>query len=87
MAECARCNSTEGTEKWVGDSVGLAFAHGAYEFWCKRCVVMAQLEHANQSVQRIPELEAELARLEEKKDATKNTNRCRNGAPNSTQEK
>lgn len=62
---CVNCNILRGTERWVGeyDSVTVART-GWHQMWCKRCVVVAQLDHAKQRAAAIPELERQLAALE-----------------------
>lgn len=59
---CSNCNVRKGTERWVGeyDSVTVART-GWHQMWCKRCVVVAQLEHAKRLAATIPELENQLA--------------------------
>lgn len=65
MAEqtlCNNCKQRPATEIWVGDGGVLAYAHGAYQHWCLRCVLEAQLEHARKLATSIPELESKLAK-------------------------
>ena len=63
---CSNCHAHTGTEKWVGefDSVTVART-GWHQIWCKRCVLVAQLEHAKQRAAAIPDLERQLAELTE----------------------
>ena len=44
----------------------MAALHSSYQWWCELCMVKAQLENARGRAAAIPELEAELARLQEK---------------------
>ena len=60
---CDQCQERPGTEYWIGDAGALAFAHGFYRRWCRRCVVRAQLAHAREQAALIPALEAELHTL------------------------
>lgn len=58
---CRKCNERPATEMWSEGA--LAAMHGAYAFWCKVCVLTAQLEHARERAAAIPELEQQLAEL------------------------
>lgn len=60
---CRNCRTREATQNWVGDGGFMAFAHGAYERWCERCCVEAQLASARERADAIPELETKLASL------------------------
>ena len=55
---CAKCRTRPGTEFWTEGSI--AFVHGAYQRWCKVCVLSTQLEFARELAAQIPALEAEL---------------------------
>jgi len=57
---CQNCHKHKATLKWVGDSGGLALAHGFHEDWCECCSLKAQLEHAREMAAKIPGLEKEL---------------------------
>lgn len=63
MILCNNCDKREGTELWVGEGGVLAHVHGFSRFWCKQCVVEAQLAHCRKSAEQIPELEAKLAAM------------------------
>lgn len=60
---CQQCHQRPATETWVGDGGWLAYSHGMYSSWCKRCCVEAQLTHARESAAAIPDLEAQLQTL------------------------
>lgn len=53
---CAKCQHRPGTEIWVGEGGTLAYVHGMYSRWCRRCVIEAQLEHAKTIAATIPAL-------------------------------
>lgn len=61
---CVNCSMRKGTERWVGefDSVTVART-GWHQMWCRRCVIVAQLEHARKLAATIPDLERELVAL------------------------
>jgi len=61
---CANCHERPATTRWVGEGGSLALSHGFYSGWCNLCVAKKQLEHAEQRAALIPELKAEIARLE-----------------------
>jgi hypothetical protein len=61
---CRNCEERPATENWVGEGGIMAYAHGAYTRWCKRCCLEGALKHCRESAARIPELEAQLATLE-----------------------
>ena len=63
--KCERCGTRDATETWAPNGV-LGYIHGAFQQWCHRCVVEAQLEHcraAEALVRMIPQLEAQLKDL------------------------
>jgi hypothetical protein len=60
VLNCKKCGEHDATVTWVGESVGLARAHGWGQPWCLCCSLEAQLEHAKEMVAKIPELEAAL---------------------------
>lgn len=45
---------------WVGNGGAMDLVHGGYTWWCKCCMIDAQLEHAKARAAEIPELEQEL---------------------------
>lgn len=59
--KCQHCNERPATQTWVGEGGAFAYVHGAYQFWCKVCVLTAQLEHARKMAESIPAIEQELA--------------------------
>lgn len=62
MVVCARCKEQEGTEIWADSTMD--YVHGNYAMWCKRCVVVYQLEYARERAAAIPHLEATLKELD-----------------------
>jgi hypothetical protein len=64
-AICAHCKTRPATTVWVGDGGVMAFIHGAGEDWCRRCVLEAQLAHAQAMEQQIPVLRRELAAIDD----------------------
>ena len=62
---CRNCHARPATVRWLGEGGSVAFAHGLYQWWCERCAVEAQLEHARKQATRVAELEARLAALSE----------------------
>lgn len=66
---CDNCGKRPGTEPWVGDGGLLAMTHGWTKMWCKPCVLEAQIGHARERADVIPELEAELAAALKDQDA------------------
>lgn len=61
---CANCLTRPAAEQWVGEGGYLAYSHGMSSWWCTLCVAKASLEYARKQAERIPTLEAEVARLE-----------------------
>ena len=59
---CPHCGTREATENWCPEGM-LGYVHGAYQRWCKHCVVEAQLDYCRKSAAIIPELEAKLKDL------------------------
>jgi hypothetical protein len=57
---CRNCRQRPGTLLWVASGGAFAMAHGAGVYWCRVCVVTAQLEHARSMAASIPNLEAQL---------------------------
>lgn len=62
---CKRCKVRKATDIWIGEAGVLALTHGMRADWCRQCVVVSQLEYCRKSAERIPELEAELERLQQ----------------------
>lgn len=61
---CQHCGERPATGMWTGDEGAVAAIHGAYSWWCERCMVVAQLERARERAAAIPELERRLAELD-----------------------
>ncbi len=61
--DCANCHQRPATELWIGEGGTLALVHGHYEFWCKFCCLQFALNYARERAAAIPELERELAAL------------------------
>lgn len=63
---CENCGKRPATNIWLpgGGATDMVRSH-MQQVWCKHCVLTAQLEHAKQRAAKIPEIEAELAALEE----------------------
>lgn len=62
-ATCQHCQRRPGTETWIGEGGMLGWAHGIFALWCMQCVLEAQIEHAQQAAERLPELKCKLAAL------------------------
>ena len=60
---CQRCGAKGPTSVWTADDGGFGYVHGMYSWWCERCILTAQLDHAKARAAAIPELEAKLAAL------------------------
>lgn len=58
---CQNCSQREGTVKW-GDI--LAVTHGFGQMWCLRCVLEAQIAHAEERAAALPDLRAQLEALD-----------------------
>jgi hypothetical protein len=61
---CSNCETRSATEIWVGTGGDLALSHGFYSKWCKRCCLVAQIEHIEKVTGRLPELKRELAEID-----------------------
>lgn len=72
ISMCEKCGVRPGNKTWVGESGGLAWAHGLTRLWCERCCVEAQLTYARERAARIPELEQRLRALIEGDTGTTN---------------
>lgn len=59
LRPCQKCGKRPGTMKW-GDL--MAQTHGFAASWCAVCVYTAQLKHARERADAIPELERKLAK-------------------------
>jgi hypothetical protein len=57
---CQRCGERPATVTWAPDGT-MGLIHGGYQFWCARCALRAQVEHARACAARLPELERQLA--------------------------
>lgn len=55
---CEKCHAAEGDQIWTESA--LSYVHGAYQHWCGRCVVVAQLAFCRDAAGRIPSLQAKL---------------------------
>jgi hypothetical protein len=60
---CQHCHKRRSTTEWVGDGGSLAYVHGFAKRWCDVCALEAQLDYARQAAERIPDLEARLAKV------------------------
>lgn len=59
---CEHCYVHEATDRFAYEGGGgLALVHGAFQFWCRCCVLKAQVEHAEKAAARLEALRAELA--------------------------
>lgn len=54
---------------WVNNGNTMNLVHGVYTWWCRCCMIDAQLEHAKLKAVQIPQLEQEL--IEALRDCTK----------------
>lgn len=61
---CQNCEKRPATVFWVGEGSTMDFIHGNYKMWCDLCANRAALAHCRKEAERIPGLEAEVARLE-----------------------
>jgi hypothetical protein len=59
---CQNCGRREGTEIWSEGSI--AYVHGIFTMWCKRCTVEKQLAFAQEAAARIPDLQHQLMVLD-----------------------
>lgn len=59
-AICQKCHERPATETWSEGSI--AYVHGLFQRWCKRCVLTEQLADARHMASIIPDLEAQLAK-------------------------
>lgn len=57
---CGNCHERQGTEPWVGEGGTLAYVHGMFSMWCKRCTLKAQIEHSEACAARLPALREQL---------------------------
>jgi hypothetical protein len=60
---CGNCHKRPGTETWVAEGGMIAYAHGFYAMWCKRCCLEAQVKFCRDAIVRLPTLEKQLAEL------------------------
>jgi hypothetical protein len=61
MPLCAHCGNRIGTEQFYNDPEGaLGWIHCRAQWWCRVCVLEAQIEHCQKAVARLPELLAAL---------------------------
>lgn len=58
---CRNCHKRPAIHNWVGDGGVLAHIHGLTTRYCDVCALEAQVEHAMQSAERLPDLRARLA--------------------------
>lgn len=63
---CRQCFTRPATELWVGAGGSLAVISGAYQYFCKRCVLEKQLAYAREIAAQVGALEAALAAEEAK---------------------
>lgn len=70
---CDNCKKNEGTIQWVGEGSVLDAVHGFYVMWCEICCLEAQIKHAKERADEIPNMEKELIALRKKmeKNGTK----------------
>jgi hypothetical protein len=57
---CQNCGKREATENWIGEGGALAFAHGWYKRWCKRCCLEMQIIYAELHKNDLEKLKKEL---------------------------
>lgn len=60
---CQECGERPATVLWSTDGT-MGLIHGGYRYWCNRCALRAQVEHARDCAARLPELERQLAEEE-----------------------
>ena len=59
---CGKCRTYPGMKVWT-DSM-LSYVHGQYACWCERCVLDAQIAHAEQAAEQLPALRLARAALD-----------------------
>ena len=59
---CGKCGQYPGTQVWTEGA--LAYVHGAYQMWCERCVLDAQIAHAERAADQLPVLRLARAALD-----------------------
>jgi hypothetical protein len=60
---CQECGERPATILWAPDGT-MGMIHGGYRYWCNRCALRVQVEHARLCAARLPELERQLAEEE-----------------------
>jgi len=60
---CEHCHKRKGTVRWVGDTGVMGWIHGMSQWWCKRCVLEAQIKYAEEHKDDLKNLQAELKKL------------------------
>jgi len=60
---CQKCGERPATIVWAPDGT-MGLIHGGYQYWCARCALREQVEHARACAARLPELERQLAEEE-----------------------
>ena len=60
---CQHCHKRKATIQWVGTGGMMDALHGAFEMWCKRCVLVAQIAYAEEHKFDLENLKKELADL------------------------
>jgi hypothetical protein len=61
---CQNCDVRPATDWWTGEHGSLGAAHGFYAAWCKRCIIVKQLEYARKIAAGIKVLERELKKID-----------------------
>lgn len=60
-AICGNCKEHKATELWGAGNSFMEINHGAfYDWWCKHCILQAQLTYAEETAAAIPRLKADL---------------------------
>jgi hypothetical protein len=60
---CENCKKHEAAENFLIEGGWLDIVHGNWQYWCKCCVLKAQVKHCKDAVKRLPGLEKSLAQV------------------------
>jgi len=63
---CQHCHKRKATDTWVGEGSMMDAIHGAFQYWCKLCVLKAQVAYAEKHVGDLARLRKELKAYEQR---------------------